>query len=158
MKARVQHFFDPRTFTLTYVVFDPVTRDAVVIDPVLDYEPVGSYTFTESADHVIAFLRRERLEAGRRALRYQTTIDREKRDNPQLNATTTREQFIALRNARDAGLDAPKLLYQSVQVNIDGGHLPAPHRNGTRYLLLPINLARPADEFGRPLSGGPAQK
>ena len=39
---RIQPFFDVRTFTLTYVVFDETTRDAVVIDPVLDYEPVGS--------------------------------------------------------------------------------------------------------------------
>ena len=52
MKANVEAFFDPRTFTLTYAVWDPNTRDAVVIDPVLDYEPVGSYTYTESIDRV----------------------------------------------------------------------------------------------------------
>ncbi len=35
---QVQHFFDPDTSTLTYVVFDPETLDAIVIDPVLDYD------------------------------------------------------------------------------------------------------------------------
>jgi hypothetical protein len=60
-----------------------------------------------------------------RELRYETTIACEKSRNPQLNGTTTREQFVALRRARDAGLDAPQLLFQSVQVNIDGGRLPA---------------------------------
>jgi len=31
----VQHFFDPATFTLTYVVHDPTTRDAVIVAPIL---------------------------------------------------------------------------------------------------------------------------
>ncbi len=44
----VQSFFDPRTSTLTYVVLDPATRDAVVIDPVLDYDPVASRVATDS--------------------------------------------------------------------------------------------------------------
>ena len=39
---QIQPFFDPETFTLTYVVHDEATRDAVIIDPVLDYEPGGS--------------------------------------------------------------------------------------------------------------------
>jgi glyoxylase-like metal-dependent hydrolase (beta-lactamase superfamily II) len=37
--VEVKHFFDPSTSTLTYVVFDSHTHDAVIIDPVLDYEP-----------------------------------------------------------------------------------------------------------------------
>jgi glyoxylase-like metal-dependent hydrolase (beta-lactamase superfamily II) len=57
----VETFFDPRTFTLTYVVFDPTTRDALVIDPVLDYDPATGTVFTESVDRVTEFLRRERL-------------------------------------------------------------------------------------------------
>lgn len=35
----IETFFDPRTWTLTYLVWDPATLDAVVIDPVLDYDP-----------------------------------------------------------------------------------------------------------------------
>lgn len=57
----VETFFDPRTSTLTYVVFDPATRDAVVIDPVLDYDASTSVVSTDSADRVSEFLRRERL-------------------------------------------------------------------------------------------------
>jgi glyoxylase-like metal-dependent hydrolase (beta-lactamase superfamily II) len=58
---RVQPFFDARTFTLSYVVFDEETRDAVAIDPVLDYEPIGSYTHTESIDQLSAFVNSEKL-------------------------------------------------------------------------------------------------
>ncbi len=58
---RVQPFFDARTFTLSYVVFDEETRDAVAIDPVLDYEPIGSFTHTESVDQLSDFVRKEKL-------------------------------------------------------------------------------------------------
>ena len=37
----VEPFYDPRTFTLTFVVHDPASKDAVVIDPVLDFDPHG---------------------------------------------------------------------------------------------------------------------
>lgn len=61
MRPNVQPFFDSRTFTLTYVVSHPETKDAVVIDPVLDYDPVGSRTWTESVDAVSAFIRAQGL-------------------------------------------------------------------------------------------------
>ncbi len=56
-----------------------------------------------------------------------------------------------MRTQRDASLSAPKLLFQSVQVNIDAGKLPAPAANGHRYFRLPLNLLRPANELGEPL-------
>lgn len=58
---KVQEFFDKATFTLTYVVWDDATRDAVVIDPVLDYDPASSTVSRESVDKVTAFVERERL-------------------------------------------------------------------------------------------------
>ena len=45
----IEPFYDPRTSTLTYVVLDEATRDAVVIDPVLDYDPATGTTSTEWA-------------------------------------------------------------------------------------------------------------
>src|SRR5689334_15937839 len=58
----IETFFDPATSTLTYAVFDPKTRDAVVIDPVLDYDPLSSSTSTASVERVEAFLKKERLK------------------------------------------------------------------------------------------------
>lgn len=295
MSPGVQAFFDKRTQTLTYVVFDPETRDAVVIDPVLDYDPVGSVTFTESVDAVTAFAREKELRlhyvlethahadhlsgsqllarrfgarvvigkritlvqatfkqifdlpatfatdgsqfdvlfeegdvllagslsigalatpghtpaclsyrigdavftgdalfiedygTGRcdfprgsaealfdsvqklyrlpestrvfvghdyqpngRDVRWETSIGASKRGNVQLDEKTTRAEFVSFRQRRDAALAAPKLLFQSVQVNVDAGRLPPPHDNGIRYLRLPLNFLRPANELGEP--------
>ena len=52
----VEAFYDSRTSTLTYCVFDQQSKDAVVIDPVLDYDPASSTIWTESVDRVIGFL------------------------------------------------------------------------------------------------------
>jgi hypothetical protein len=57
-----------------------------------------------------------------------------------------------MRQARDATLAAPRLLFPSVQVNIDAGRLPAPRANGHRYLVIPLNVLRPASELGEPRS------
>lgn len=291
----VEPFFDPATATLTFAVSDPATRDAVVIDPVLDYDPASGATSTTSIDRVTRYLKeaglrlhyvlethahadhlsgsqllRRRFDAkvvigerirevqetfravfdlpasfradgsqfdhlvsdgevlragslaigviatpghtpacvtyqiedavftgdalfmddygtGRcdfprgsaaalydsvqrlyalpdatrvfvghdyppdeRPVRWETTIGASKAHNPQLDARTTREAFVALRTARDATLAAPRLLFPSVQINIDAGRLPPPHANGRRYVVTPLNLFRPADELGEP--------
>jgi glyoxylase-like metal-dependent hydrolase (beta-lactamase superfamily II) len=54
MKAIVQTFFDPATFTATHLVSDPATGIAAIIDPVLDFEPKAGKLSTGSADAVLA--------------------------------------------------------------------------------------------------------
>ena len=56
MSARTttQAFFDPKTWTVTYVVWETTTRRAAVIDPVLDYDFKSGHTGTTSADQVLA--------------------------------------------------------------------------------------------------------
>jgi glyoxylase-like metal-dependent hydrolase (beta-lactamase superfamily II) len=288
----IQHFYDPATFTLTYVVHDG--KKAVIIDPVLDYDPLAGQTDTKSADEVIAFVRAKGLQAewvlethahadhlsasqylkrelgvkvaigekittvqetfkgllglgesfaidgsqfdklladgeqlkvgdidieviatpghtpacvtykiddaiftgdamfiedfgtGRcdfpkgsaedlyqsihgklyelpdhtrvfvghdyqpngRELRFETTIGAEKAENIQLKGNTSRDEFVKFRSDRDAKLSAPRLLFQSVQINVDAGRLPEPEANGQRYMKLPLNLFRPRDEVG----------
>jgi len=58
MKTRtsIEAFFDPGTWTITYVVWDRATRRAAVIDPVLDYDFKSGRTSTLSADRVLACL------------------------------------------------------------------------------------------------------
>lgn len=280
----IEPFFDPRTGTLSYLVFDEASKDAVIIDPVLDYEPAGGRLFTESlqrladrvdaqgltvhlvlethphADHLsgaqwlkartgakVAVSARitelqaifsgvfnregvptdgrqfdrlledgEVLEAGTlrltalatpghtpacmsfelgdavftgdalflddvgvgrcdfpkgsadalydsvtnvlfarpaetrlfvghdypprgRGWRAMTTVGSARAANVQLSGRTTKADFVTLRTARDRTLDPPRLLYPAVQVNLDGGNLPAPASNGRRYLVTPLH-------------------
>jgi glyoxylase-like metal-dependent hydrolase (beta-lactamase superfamily II) len=281
---QVRSFFHEPTFTLTHVAYDPVSRDAVVIDPVLDFDPLTWRTSTASVEALVAFLRehelrvhwildthahadhlsgmdalkraihaptaigaritavqeifkkvydlpdfpadgrqfdhlvqdREVLPAGTlavealatpghtpaclsyrirdavftgdamfmpdygtgrcdfpggdagtlydsvmhrlyelpgdtrvfvghdympggRLLAYETTIAASRAHNVQLGEGTTRADFIAFRRRRDATLDPPRLILQSLQVNIDAGRLPAPGPGGRRYLKMPLD-------------------
>ncbi len=54
MSPIVQPFFDTATSTATYLVIDPATRTAAIIDPVLDFEPKGAVLSTQSADRILA--------------------------------------------------------------------------------------------------------
>lgn len=54
MNPTVQAFFDPATSTVTYLVHDPATRVAAIIDPVLDFDAASGRTATHSADAILA--------------------------------------------------------------------------------------------------------
>lgn len=56
-RPEIKAFFEPRTFTVQYVVSDPATARAAVIDPVLDFNPNAGRTSRESIDAIIAYVR-----------------------------------------------------------------------------------------------------
>ena len=60
--AQIQAFFDEATNTVTYLVSDPVTRQAAVIDPVLDYDHRSGKVSTVSADQVLTAVAVQALE------------------------------------------------------------------------------------------------
>lgn len=57
MPPVIQAFFDPATATASYLVSDPATRQAAVVDPVLDFEPKAARISTASADAILAAAR-----------------------------------------------------------------------------------------------------
>ena len=61
-QATVKAFFDPQTWTYTYVVYESEGSACIVIDSVLNYDPKSGRTKTESADEVIAFIKEHRLQ------------------------------------------------------------------------------------------------
>lgn len=73
-----------------------------------------------------------------RAPRCETTIADERHGNIHLRDGVSEAEFVGLRVERDAGLEAPALLYPAVQFNIRAGHPPAPEANGRSYLKLPL--------------------
>ena len=281
---KVQAFFDEATFTVTYVVSDPDTRHAAVIDPVLDFDPASGRTGTASADAVVAFVRDHALEVdwvlethvhadhlsgapyikeqvggrtaigtrvtqvqdtfkgiynldglatdgsqfdrlfddgdtfdlggiearviatpghtpacityvigdaafvgdtlfmpdfgtartdfpggsamelyrsirrilalpgdtrlfmchdykapGRDVYAWETSVSAQRADNIHINDGVAEDEFVAMREGRDAQLGMPRLILPSIQVNVRAGRLPDPENNGVRYLKLPLD-------------------
>ncbi|MGE0821150.1 MAG: MBL fold metallo-hydrolase [Candidatus Binatia bacterium] len=58
---QIQHFFDPRTWTLTYVVHDQESQQAVVIDPVMDFDPKNGRTWHEASEAVARYIDSHKL-------------------------------------------------------------------------------------------------
>ena len=58
----VHAFHDEATFTVTYVVSDPATRKAAIVDPVHDFDAASGRISTRSADAVIDYVRSRNLE------------------------------------------------------------------------------------------------
>lgn len=54
MRPDVQAFFDPATFTASYIVADPATGTAAIVDPVLDFDPKAGALSTRSAGAMLA--------------------------------------------------------------------------------------------------------
>ena len=67
------------------------------------------------------------------------TVAQTRADNIHVHAGVTREEFVAMRTQRDAGLGLPKLILPSLQVNILAGELPTADTNGVPYLRMPVN-------------------
>ena len=57
----VQHFFDKDTSTLSYIVYDAVSKDAIVIDPVLNYDMHSGVVEGKSLQEMVVFLREHKL-------------------------------------------------------------------------------------------------
>jgi glyoxylase-like metal-dependent hydrolase (beta-lactamase superfamily II) len=76
---------------------------------------------------------------GRDDYRWETTVAEERR-NVHLASCVTEDEFVRMREERDATLSTPKLLLPSIQVNIRAGRLPPAEENGVSYLRIPVRL------------------
>ena len=74
-----------------------------------------------------------------REVEYETTVAAERKENIHVHDGITEEEFVAMREARDATLNMPVLILPSLQVNMRAGHFPPPDDNGMVYLRVPVN-------------------
>lgn len=74
-----------------------------------------------------------------RELQYMTTVAEQRANNIHIRQGIDENEFVKMREARDATLEMPVLILPSVQINMRAGHLPEPEDNGVRYLKVPIN-------------------
>ncbi|MGB1092706.1 MAG: MBL fold metallo-hydrolase [Oceanobacter sp.] len=68
-----------------------------------------------------------------------TTVAAQKAENIHVKSGISMQEFVTMRSTRDSGLDMPRLILPSLQVNIRAGDLPKAESNGVAYLKLPLN-------------------
>jgi glyoxylase-like metal-dependent hydrolase (beta-lactamase superfamily II) len=86
---------------------------------------------------------------GARAVAWQTTVAEQRARNVHVRDGISEDEFVAMRQARDATLDVPTLILPSIQVNVRAGNMPPADANGVAYLRIPINAlptTRPAPD------------
>lgn len=90
-------------------------------------------------DETRLFLCHDYKAVGRDEYFWETTVGAQRVGNVHVHEGVSEDDFVAMRNSRDATLSMPKLILPSIQVNMRGGHLPKPEANGTRYLKIPLD-------------------
>ncbi|WP_323011406.1 MBL fold metallo-hydrolase [Castellaniella sp.] len=77
-----------------------------------------------------------------RVAAWESTVASQKAHNIHVRDGVSADEFVALRQARDATLTAPALILPALQVNIQAGQLPLPESNGRSYLKIPLNALK----------------
>jgi len=93
----------------------------------------------ELPPHTRLFMCHDYLPQGRDTYVWETTVEAERKNNIHAHEGISEDAFVAMREARDATLDMPRLILPSVQVNMRAGHLPPAEDNGVVYLKMPVN-------------------
>ncbi|USE84837.1 MBL fold metallo-hydrolase [Acinetobacter tibetensis] len=86
------------------------------------------------------FLCHDYLPEDRDHFIYETSIAEQKKHNIHINESIKKEDFVQMRNQRDATLNMPKLILPAIQINMQAGQFPEPEENGIRYLKIPFNF------------------
>ena len=74
-----------------------------------------------------------------REMQYETTVGEQKASNLHVHDGVSKDEFVAMRSAKDKTLSMPTLILPSVQVNMRAGELPPAEDNGVRYLKIPLD-------------------
>ena len=87
------------------------------------------------------FLCHDYKAPGRDDYRWETTVGEQRRTSVHVHDGVSEDEFVRMREARDATLTVPRLLLPSIQVNVRAGHFPEAEANGVRYLKIPVKTA-----------------
>lgn len=77
---------------------------------------------------------------GRDQFAWETTVGEERQSNRHVHEGVSEDEFVAMRQERDKGLQTPRLLIPSIQVNMRAGRFPPADEHGVRYLRVPVKL------------------
>lgn len=85
------------------------------------------------------FMCHDYLPQGRQHYEWETNVGAQREHNIHAHDGISEDDFVKMREARDATLDMPRLILPSVQVNMRAGHFPPAEENGVTYLKLPVD-------------------
>lgn len=151
MRAEVLHTPGHTPACLTYVIGDAAFVGDTLFMPDFgtarcDFPGGSAETLWDSIQKILTlpestriFVGHDYKAEGRDQYAWETTVGAQKELNKHVGAGRSREDFIAMRNARDASLAMPRLIIPSLQVNMRAGQMPEPEDNGVQYLKVPIN-------------------
>jgi glyoxylase-like metal-dependent hydrolase (beta-lactamase superfamily II) len=154
LQARAMHTPGHTPACMTYVVNDTIQTAAFVGDTLFmpdygtarcDFPGGDARTLYRSINRVLSLPPATQLymchdyQPGGREVQYVSTVAEEREKNIHVRNGISEEEFVVMRQARDAALAMPTLILPSVQVNMRAGQLPEPESNGTRYIKIPLN-------------------
>jgi len=90
------------------------------------------------------FMCHDYMAPGRDRYAWETTVEAQRKHNVHIKDGVSEDDFVAMREARDAGLSTPALLMPSIQVNIRAGRFPPAEANGVRYMMIPVKIGSPS--------------
>jgi glyoxylase-like metal-dependent hydrolase (beta-lactamase superfamily II) len=94
-------------------------------------------------DETRLFMCHDYKAPGRDDYAWETTVKAQREANVHVGGGTSEADFVAMREKRDATLNAPVLLLPSIQVNIRAGRFPPAESNGVHYLMVPVKPRSP---------------
>lgn len=155
IEARVMHSPGHTLASITYLIGDAAFVHDTMFMPDsgtarADFPGGSAKALWTSIQNILALPPETRVfvghdyQPGARQPLWESTVERQKAENIHLRHSPSEEEFIAVREKRDRILPMPKLILHALQVNINGGRLPEPEENETRYLKLPIGAFQAA--------------
>lgn len=151
LKGRVLHTPGHTPACLTYVIDDAAFVGDTLFMPDFgtarcDFPGGSAENLFNSIQKILSlpddtrvFVGHDYKAPGRDTFAWETTVGEQKALNIHVGAGKPIEDFVRMRQARDATLAMPRLIIPSLQVNMRAGQMPAPEADGGVYLKVPVN-------------------
>jgi glyoxylase-like metal-dependent hydrolase (beta-lactamase superfamily II) len=151
MRGDVMHTPGHTPACMTYVIGDAAFVGDTVFMPDFgtarcDFPGGSAEDLFNSVQKILAlpdqtriFVGHDYKAPGRDEFAWEATVAEHKAKNVHIGGGTSMEDFVAMREARDATLGMPKLIIPSLQVNMRAGQMPPADDNGTTYLKVPVD-------------------
>lgn len=151
LRGEVLHTPGHTPACLTYVIGDAAFVGDTLFMPDFgtarcDFPGGSAAVMFESVQKILSlpdttriFVGHDYMAPGRESFAWESTVGEQKAKNVHVGAGRAKEDFVALRQARDATLAMPRLIVPSLQVNMRAGQMPEPEDNGISYLKVPVN-------------------